>query len=149
MKTFTRKFNMRLSPEMDSMMSMMGNQINRAISTAIAESVFPEIQNIVSSMSSSGNIDTEASSSPNSQENTEENSGFKSKVTKKDSRSACDLRAIRDSSPYTHRHVFFADAVDGHQVREHLYFGPKRHPFKYSLKTCVGFCERIISLFES
>ena len=83
------------------MMSMMHNQTNRAISTAIAERVIPEIQNIVSSMSSSGNRDTEASSSPNSQENTEKYNGFKTKITKKDSRSACDLRATRDSSPYT------------------------------------------------
>ena len=51
-------------------------------------------------MSSSGNRDTEASSSPNSQENTERYNGFKTKITKKDSRSACYLRATRDSSPY-------------------------------------------------
>ena len=52
------------------------------------------------SMSSSGNQDTEASLAPKSQENTERNSGFKIKITKKDSRSACDLRVPRDSSPY-------------------------------------------------
>ena len=39
--------------------------------------------------------------SPNSQENTERNRGFKTKSTKKDPRSACDLRVPRDSSPYT------------------------------------------------
>ena len=83
------------------MKSMMPSQINLAISTAIAETVIPEIQNNVSSMSSSGNRDTEASLSPNCQENTEGNSGFKTKITKKDSRSACDLRVPRDSSPYT------------------------------------------------
>ena len=54
--------------------------------------VIPEIQNIVSSMSSSGNRDTEASMSPGSQENRENTSGLKPKLTKKDSRSACDLR---------------------------------------------------------
>ena len=58
---FSNEFNLRLSQDMDSMMSMMHNQIHRAISTAIAERVIPEIQNIVSSMSSSGNGDTEAS----------------------------------------------------------------------------------------
>ena len=83
METFTREFNMRLSQEMDSMLSMMHSQINRAISAAIAERVIPEIQNIVSSISFSGNQDTEASLSPNSQENTERNNGFKSKVQKK------------------------------------------------------------------
>ena len=51
-------------------------------------------------MKSSGNRDTEASSSPNNQEIIEGNNGFKSKITKKDSRSACDQRATRDSSPY-------------------------------------------------
>ena len=91
-EAFSNEFNLRLSQEMDSMMSLMHNQINRAISTAIAERVIPEIQNIVSSMSSSGNRDTEASMSPNSQENRENTSGLKTKITKKDSRSACDLR---------------------------------------------------------
>ena len=51
-------------------------------------------------MSSSGNRDTEAGSSPNGQENTERHNGFKTKSTKKVSRSACDLRVTRDSSPY-------------------------------------------------
>ena len=82
------------------MMSVMHNQINGAISTVIAERVFPEIQNIVSSMSSSVNRDTEASWSPNSQENTEGSNGFKTKITKKNSRSACDLRVTKDTSPY-------------------------------------------------
>ena len=35
LETFTREFNMRLSQEMDSMMSILHNQINRAISKAI------------------------------------------------------------------------------------------------------------------
>ena len=100
METFTSEFKMRLSQHMDSMMSMMHNQINRAISAAIAERVIPEIQNIASSMPSSGYRNTEISS-PNSQENTEGSNGFKSKITKKDSRSASDLRNNRDRSPYT------------------------------------------------
>ena len=91
-ETFTNEFNLRLSQEMDSMMSVVHNQINRAISTAISERVIPEIQNIVSSMSSSGNRDTEASLSPSSQENRENSSGLKTKILKKDSRSVGDLR---------------------------------------------------------
>ena len=91
-ETFSNEFNLRLSQEMDSMMSMVHNQINRVINTAISERVIPEIQNIVSSMSSSGNRDTEASASPCSQENREDTSGLKTKLTKKDLRSACDLR---------------------------------------------------------
>ena len=91
-ETFSNEFNLRLSQEMDSMMSMVHNQINRAISTATSEIVIPEIQNIVSPMSSSGYRDTEASMSPNSQENRENASGLKTNITKKDSRSICDLR---------------------------------------------------------
>ena len=100
LETFSNEFNLRLSQEMDSMMSMMHGQINRAISNAIAERVIPEIQNIVSSMSSSGNRDTEASVSPNSQENREFSSGFKSKFAKRDSQSACDLGDIAGRSHY-------------------------------------------------
>ena len=81
-ETFTNEFNLRLSQEMDSMMSMVHNQINRAISTAISERVIPEIENIVSSMSSSRNRDTEASMSPSSQENRENSSGLKKNIEK-------------------------------------------------------------------
>ena len=100
LETFSNEFNLRLSQEIDSMMSMVHSQINRAISNAISERVIPEIQNIVSSMSSSGNRDTEASVFPNSQENRECSSGFKSKFAKKDSQSACDLRDIAGRSHY-------------------------------------------------
>ena len=103
-ETFTNEFNIRLSQEMDSMMSMVQGQINRALNAAIAERVIPEIQNMVSSMSSSGNRNTEASSSPNSQGNNEANDGLKNKITKKDSRSTGDLRIPRDSSPYSPNH---------------------------------------------
>ena len=40
----TSEFNMRLSQEMDSMMSLMHSQIIRAINTAITERVIPEIR---------------------------------------------------------------------------------------------------------
>ena len=99
-ETFTNEFNLRLSQEMDSMMSMVPNQINRAISTAISERVIPEIQNIVSSMSSSRNRDTEDSMSPSSQENRENSSGLKTKTLKKDSRSVGDLRDTAGSGHY-------------------------------------------------
>ena len=100
-ETFSNEFNLRLSQEMDSMMSMVHNQINRAISTAISERVIPEIQNIVSSMSSSGNRDTETSLSPGSQGSRENTSGLRTKITKKDSRSACDLRDTTGSVFYS------------------------------------------------
>ena len=107
-ETFSNGFDLRLSQEMDSMMSMVHNQISRAISTAISVRVIPEIQNIVSSMSSSGNRDTEASMSPNSQENKENTSGLKTEITKKDSRSACYLRDTTGRGSYTktfQRHI--------------------------------------------
>ena len=100
-ETFSNEFNLRLSQEMDSMMSMMHNQINRAVTTAINERVIPEIQNIASSMSSAGHRDTEASSSPNSQENRESVSGPKIKIAKKDSRSVGDLRETLGQSSHT------------------------------------------------
>ena len=100
-ETFSNEFNLRLSQEMDSMMSMMHNQINRAVTTAINERVIPEIQNIASSMSSAGHRDTEASSSPNSQENRESVSGPKIKIAKKDSRSVGDLRETLGQSSHS------------------------------------------------
>ena len=99
-ETFSNEFNLRLSQEMDSMMSMMHNQINRAVTTAINERVIPEIQNIANSMSSMGHRDTEASSSPNSQENGENAPGPKIKIAKKDSRSVGDLRDTTGHGSY-------------------------------------------------
>ena len=99
-ETFSNEFNLRLSQEMDSMMSMMHNQINRAVTTAINERVIPEIQNIANSMSSMGHRDTEASSSPNSQENRESAPGPKIKIAKKDSRSVGDLRDAMGHGSY-------------------------------------------------
>ena len=91
-ETFSKEFNLRLSQEMDSMMSLKDSQMKRAITVAIDERVIPEIQNIANSMSSTGHGDTEASLSPNSQENRESASGPKIKFAKKDSQSVGDLR---------------------------------------------------------
>ena len=90
---------MRLSQEMDVVMSMMHTQINRANKSAISEKVIPENRNIVSSMSS-GLRDTESGRSSNNQENRVETNGFITKITKKDCRSAFDLSATEDLSPY-------------------------------------------------
>ena len=106
-ETFSNEFKLRLSQEMDSMMTMMHSPTNRAISAVIVERVIPEIQNIVSSMSSLGNRDTEASMSPNSQENRESTSGLKTKITKKDSQSARDLRDTTGRGSYTIRNFLF------------------------------------------
>ena len=40
-ETFSNEFNLRLSPEMDLMISMMHNQIKRDINNAITERVIP------------------------------------------------------------------------------------------------------------
>ena len=91
---------MRLSQEMDAMMSMMHSKINRAISSASSEKVIPDIQNIMTSMSS-GNRDTESGSSSNNQENNNGTTGFKSENTKKGCRSVFALRDTEDVSPST------------------------------------------------
>ena len=102
-EAFSSEFNLRLSQELDSMMSMIHSQINRAITIAIAERVIPEIQNIANSMSSTGHRDTEASLSPNSQENRENASGPKIKIAKKNSRSVGDLRDTTGHG--SHKHI--------------------------------------------
>ena len=102
METFSNEFILRFSQEMDSMMVMMHSQINRAISAAISDRLVSEMKNIMSSISSLGNRDTEASSSPNSQKNKENNIELKTNFTKKDSRSAGDLRNTEDLGPYAH-----------------------------------------------
>ena len=52
MEIFINESNLRLSQEMDFMVSMLQSQTNRTIITAISGRVFAEIRNIVSSMSS-------------------------------------------------------------------------------------------------
>ena len=120
-ETFSNEFNLRLSQEMDSMMSMMHNQINRAVTTAINERVIPEIQNIANSMSSMGHRDTEASSSPNSQENRESAPGPKIKIAKKDSRSVGDLRDTMSHGSYSR---LFIEVV---VFRSHISYVEKKY----------------------
>ena len=82
METFTNETNLRLSNEMDSMMSMMHSQIERALSSAIAERVLPEIRNMASSLSP-GNRNTKSGSSSNNHKNGGRTNGFTSKIAKK------------------------------------------------------------------
>ena len=98
---FSIEITLRLSQEKDAMMSMMHSQINRAINSSISERVIPEIQKMISSISS-GNRGTESGLSSNNQENNDNTNGLKTKITKKDSRSAFDLRDTEDLSPYSH-----------------------------------------------
>ena len=117
---------LRLSQEMDCMMSMMHFQINGALTTTISDRIIPEIRKIVSSMSSSGKRDTEASLSPNSQENRENTTGPKTKSTKKDSRSACELRDTDDSSPYSHGKVLSREPCSQEKFQCTILFGKEK-----------------------
>ena len=89
METFSTEINVRLSQEMDSVMSMMHAKINKAISHTISDRVFAEIQNIMGSLSS-GHKYTKSGPSNNNQDSNVATSGFETKITKKDSRSAFD-----------------------------------------------------------
>ena len=100
MELLSEELNLRLSQVTDSLMNFLQVQITRAINSAINDKMVPEIQNIMGTLSS-GQKDTESGSSPNNQDNTEGTNGFISKITKKDSRSACNLRDTDDRSPYT------------------------------------------------
>ena len=81
-------------------MVMMHFQINRAISSAISDRVIPEIQKIMGSLSS-GQKDTESGVSINNQDTCGETNELKTKITKKDSRSAFDLRDTGGLCPYS------------------------------------------------
>ena len=87
---------------MDSIMSMMHSQINRAISSAVSDRVIPEIRNFLNSMIIPHQVlgTLRPSSSLNSQGNREGTAGMRTKISKKDSRSACDLRNRKDHGPY-------------------------------------------------
>ena len=84
---------------MDSFMFVLHSQINRAISSAINDIVIPEIQNIMGSLSS-GHRYTESGMSGNGQEMGEQTNRLKTKITKKDSRSAFHLKDTGEFSPY-------------------------------------------------
>ena len=98
----SEELNLRLSQVADSLMNILQVQITRAINSAINNSVIPEIQKAMGTLSS-GQRDTESGSLPNNQEDREGSNGLKTKITKKDSRSACPLRDTDDLSPYTNK----------------------------------------------
>ena len=74
-------------------------QISRAINSAISERIIPEIQNMMGSSTL-----VQQGVEPNSSLNGDEigNMWKNTKLTKKDSRSACDLRDHTDTIPYTY-----------------------------------------------
>ena len=74
---------------------------NRAIISAINDRVIPDIQSFKGSLST-GHPDTESETSGNGQANSEQTNGLKTKITKKDSRSAFDLRHTGPKSLQQH-----------------------------------------------
>ena len=96
----SEELNLRLSQVADSLMNILQVQITKAINSAINNSVIPEIQNAMGTLSS-GQRDTESGSSQNIQEDRERSNGLKTKIMKKDSRSACNLRDTEGRSPYS------------------------------------------------
>ena len=93
------EMNARMSREMEAMMDLMQSQISRAISSAIRERIIPEIQNMVENLPlSQHGVEPCTSTNEDGIGNVWKNAN--TKFTKKDSRSACDLRDHMDNVPY-------------------------------------------------
>ena len=98
--TLSGEMNARMSREMETMMDFMQNQISRAINCAISERIIPEIQNMVENLPlNQHGVEPSTSFNENGTGNMWKNTN--EKITKKDSRSACDLRDHTDFTPYT------------------------------------------------
>ena len=82
------EMNARMSREMETMMDFMQTQISRAINSAISERILPEIQNMIeNSLLAQHGIEPHSSLDEYGIGSVWKNT----KLTKKDSRSACDL----------------------------------------------------------
>ena len=93
------EMNARMSREMQTMMDFMPNQISRAISFAVSERIIPGIQNMVENLPLNRHGVEPCTSSY------EDGIGIvcknkNTKITKKDSRSAWELREDTDFTPY-------------------------------------------------
>ena len=97
--TLSGEINARMSREMEAMMDLMQSQITRAISSAISERIIPEIQNMVENLPL-GQHGVEPGTSLNEDGVRNAWEITNTRLTKKDSRSACDLRVHSDVSPY-------------------------------------------------
>ena len=94
------EMNARMSHEMEAMMDLMQSQISSAISSAISERIIPEIQNMVENLPlSQRGVEPCTSTNEEGIGNVWKNAN--TKFSKKDSRSACDLRDHMDNVPYT------------------------------------------------
>ena len=92
--------NARMSREMETMMDFMQTEVIRVISCAINERIMPEIQNKEeNSPLNQHGVEPCASANVNGTGNVWKSAN--TKLTKQDSRSACDLRDHTDFTPYT------------------------------------------------
>ena len=81
-------------------MDFMQTQISRAISWAISERIIPETQKMAENLPSNQHgVEPCASTNEDRMGNMLKNAN--TKLTKKNSRSACDLRDHTDFTPYT------------------------------------------------
>ena len=114
--TLSGEINARMSREMETMMDLMQTQITRAISSAISERIIPEIQNMVENLPL-GQHGVEPGTSLNEDGVRSAWESTNTRLTKKDSRSACDLRVHSDVSPYTTlKFVFQVWVSDEHSL---------------------------------
>ena len=97
--TLSGEMNARMSREMEAMIDLMQSQISRAISSAISERIIPEIQNMVENLPL-GQHGVEPCTSTNEERIRSAWENTNTRLKKKDSRSACDLRNHTDVSPY-------------------------------------------------
>ena len=93
------EMNARMQSEMETMMDLMHTQNGRAISSAISERFIPEIQNLVENLPlSQHGVEPCTSTNEDGIRNVWKNAN--TKLTKKDSRSVCDLRDHAGNVPY-------------------------------------------------
>ena len=100
------EMNARMSREMKAMMDLMQSQISRPISSAISERIIPEIQNMAENLPLSQH-GVEPCTSTNEDGIGKVWKNANTKFTKKDSRSASDLRDHMDNTPYTSSFLIF------------------------------------------
>ena len=97
--TLSGEINARMSREVETMMDFMQTQISKAISSAISERVTPEIQNMVGNLLLDHHgVEPCAPSNEDDVRSVWESAN--TNFTKKNSRSACDLRDHTDTFPY-------------------------------------------------
>ena len=94
------EMNARMSREMETMMDVMYTKIRRAISSAISKRIIPEIQNMVETLPlNQHGVEPCMSTNEDGIRYVWKNAN--TKLAKKDTRSACDLRDQTDNVPYT------------------------------------------------